>query len=96
MDTPQDPKPPIARHVIWLVIFFAVTFSYAWSIHAKPGGWTEFIIEACFDIFWITLIVSGIWKLGRMLKDDRAKQLAERARLKAFNDDNPDISSKSK
>jgi hypothetical protein len=81
MSTPNHQKPSIA----WLVAFFAAAIISAWDMYAKPGGWTEAAVTACVFTF---MFGSAIWHLVRALKADRAKQLAERARLKAFNDEN--------
>jgi len=68
-----------------MVAFFATGLISTWEMYAKPGGWTEVVITAYVVTF---MFGSGIWYLVSALKVDRAKQLAERARLKAFNDEN--------
>src|SRR5262245_1517794 len=87
MDTPDnEKKPAIARHVIWLVAIFALAIASAWEMHAKPGGWIGVVTDGYFLMTFT--FGSAIWHVLSLLKADRSKQLAERARLKAFNDEN--------
>lgn len=81
MGLPNNQKPSVA----WLVAFFAAGILSAWDMHAKPGGWTEVAIGTGVVTF---MFGSTIWHLVRVLTGDRIKQLAERTRLKAFNERN--------
>jgi hypothetical protein len=86
MSTPNNHQPSVAPTVTCLLAFFAAAIASAWDMHAKRGGWIEVTIAASVTIF---MSGSAIWSLVSALKDDRAKQLAERTRLKAFNDEHP-------
>lgn len=86
MGTPNNYPLSVGRTVAWLLAFFAAAIASAWDMHAKPGGWIEVAITAYVLIF---MFGSTIWYLTSAIKADRAKQLAERARLKAFNDEHP-------
>jgi hypothetical protein len=70
--------PNTKLSIAWLVAFLAAGISSGWDMYAKPGGWVEVVITAYVVTF---MFGSGTWHLVRMLK-------AERARLKAFNDEN--------
>ena len=85
MDAQNNQKPKIARTIVWLVAFFAAGIASAWDMHAKPGGWTEVAIDTYVLTF---MFGSAFWQFVSVLKADRAKQLAERFRLKAVNDEN--------
>ena len=91
MGTPNNHPPSVGRTVTWLLAFFAAAIASIWDMHAKPGGWIEIAITAYVLIFGLG---SAIWHLVSAIRTDRAKQLAERARLKAFNDANHDAGPK--